>query len=237
MSPVHDQSYRRYQGTRLPPGRAWSVILRHGLRSFLSRKVFLGLLLVAWVPFLVRSSSDLSGRDLSTDAADPGRDARDVPRTSSTLRASSRFSSRSTWARASSPTIAVRTRCRSISRNPCCGSSTSPASSASSSVYLALVTLLPAVLLLVMQVGAFGQLRPASRQSGSGAGRGPGVRSCASSCRRWRCWRCRRCRRAARYVAIMYTGVLFFSEALYAVLAFVTGRPAWPGCRSRETST
>ena len=28
MSPIHDQSYRRYQGTRQPPGRAWTVIAR-----------------------------------------------------------------------------------------------------------------------------------------------------------------------------------------------------------------
>ena len=36
MSPVHDQSYRRYQGVRVPAGRAWTVILRTGLRSLLS---------------------------------------------------------------------------------------------------------------------------------------------------------------------------------------------------------
>ena len=55
MSPVHDQSYRRYAGQRVVRGRAWLVILRHGVRSMLGRKVFLALLLAAWLPFLVRS--------------------------------------------------------------------------------------------------------------------------------------------------------------------------------------
>ena len=58
MSPVHDQSYRRYPGTKLPFGRAWLVILRAGLRSFFSRRVLLGLLLLAWVPFLMQRLDD-----------------------------------------------------------------------------------------------------------------------------------------------------------------------------------
>jgi hypothetical protein len=55
MSPIHDQSYRRYQGERLPLGRAWSVIARAGVRTMFSRKVFIALMLLAWVPFIVRS--------------------------------------------------------------------------------------------------------------------------------------------------------------------------------------
>src|SRR6187431_949657 len=55
MSPVHDQSYRRYQGSRLPPGRAWLVIARAGIRQLISRRPFLIGLLVAWLPFLVRT--------------------------------------------------------------------------------------------------------------------------------------------------------------------------------------
>ncbi|MCC7009264.1 MAG: hypothetical protein IT184_10635 [Acidobacteria bacterium] len=55
MTPVHDQSYRRYGGTRLPLGRAWTVIARTGMRAVLSRRVFIGLLALAWLPFLVRT--------------------------------------------------------------------------------------------------------------------------------------------------------------------------------------
>lgn len=55
MSPIHDQSYRRYTGTRLPLGRAWTVIAWTGIRSLLGRKVFLALQALAWLPFVVRA--------------------------------------------------------------------------------------------------------------------------------------------------------------------------------------
>ena len=55
MSPIHDQGYRRYAGQRTPPGRAWSVIARAGIRTLLSRRAFIGLLLMAWLPFVVRT--------------------------------------------------------------------------------------------------------------------------------------------------------------------------------------
>jgi ABC-2 type transport system permease protein len=53
--PIHDQGYRRYTGERLPPGRAWIVIARAGLRMSLFRRALIGLLLVSWMPFLVRA--------------------------------------------------------------------------------------------------------------------------------------------------------------------------------------
>jgi ABC-2 type transport system permease protein len=53
--PIHDQGYRRYGGSRAPRGRAWSVITRAGLRTMLAKRMFLGLLLVAWFPFFVRA--------------------------------------------------------------------------------------------------------------------------------------------------------------------------------------
>jgi len=53
--PIHDQGYRRYGGTRGPHGRAWIVIARTGVQTLLKRRPFVGLLLLAWVPFLVRS--------------------------------------------------------------------------------------------------------------------------------------------------------------------------------------
>jgi ABC-2 type transport system permease protein len=54
--PIHDQSYRRYGGEKRPVRSAWTVIARAGLMSFLSRRAFLGLLIVAWIPFVVRAS-------------------------------------------------------------------------------------------------------------------------------------------------------------------------------------
>jgi ABC-2 type transport system permease protein len=53
--PIHDQGYRRYAGTRLQPGRAWSVIARTGVRALLAKRAFIGLMLLAWLPFVVRA--------------------------------------------------------------------------------------------------------------------------------------------------------------------------------------
>src|SRR5512140_391922 len=53
--PIHDQGYRRYTGVRAQTGRAWSVIATAGIRTLLARRAFIGLLLLSWVPFLVRA--------------------------------------------------------------------------------------------------------------------------------------------------------------------------------------
>ena len=55
MSPIHDQSYRHYAGTRQPVGRAWAVIAGAGVRTMLARRWFVLLLLGAWVPFIVQA--------------------------------------------------------------------------------------------------------------------------------------------------------------------------------------
>ncbi len=53
--PIHDQSYRRYQGTRQALGRGWLVIMRSGIRAMLSRRAFVALQIIAWAPFVVRA--------------------------------------------------------------------------------------------------------------------------------------------------------------------------------------
>jgi ABC-2 type transport system permease protein len=53
--PIHDQGYRRYGGRREAHGRTWWVIARAGVMERLRERKFLGLLLVAWGPFLVRA--------------------------------------------------------------------------------------------------------------------------------------------------------------------------------------
>ncbi len=53
--PIHDQSYRRYAGVREEPGTAWLVIAVTGIRAALSKKLFLGVMLFAWAQFLVRA--------------------------------------------------------------------------------------------------------------------------------------------------------------------------------------
>lgn len=53
--PIHDQSYRRYGGEREDLQRVWFVIARAGMMTFLKKRTFLGLLLFAWLPFIVRA--------------------------------------------------------------------------------------------------------------------------------------------------------------------------------------
>jgi ABC-2 type transport system permease protein len=52
---IRDQGYRRYGGGRAPRGQAWLVIARSGIREMLSKRTFLGLVLLAWLPFFVRA--------------------------------------------------------------------------------------------------------------------------------------------------------------------------------------
>ena len=53
--PIHDQGYRRYGGQKARGGTGWIVITRAGIRTLLAKRTFLGLLLVAWFPFFVRA--------------------------------------------------------------------------------------------------------------------------------------------------------------------------------------
>ena len=53
--PIHDQSYRRYGGGKTMPGQAWIVIARAGIMNMIRKRTFMGLLLFAWFPFIARA--------------------------------------------------------------------------------------------------------------------------------------------------------------------------------------
>src|SRR6476469_7911804 len=53
--PIHDQSYRHYGGGKAAPGRSWTVIAWAGMRTFFKKRAFMGLLLFALSPFIVRA--------------------------------------------------------------------------------------------------------------------------------------------------------------------------------------
>jgi len=53
--PIHDQSYSHYTGVRETPGTAWLVIAVTGIRAALSKKLFLWVMLAAWGQFFVRA--------------------------------------------------------------------------------------------------------------------------------------------------------------------------------------
>lgn len=52
--PIHDQGYRRYGGGKVM-GRGWTVIAAAGIRTVLAKKSFIALMLLAWFPFIVRA--------------------------------------------------------------------------------------------------------------------------------------------------------------------------------------
>ncbi len=53
--PIHRERYRRRDEGSDVHGRAWMVICQHGLRSLVRKRAFLYLMLLAWMPCLVRA--------------------------------------------------------------------------------------------------------------------------------------------------------------------------------------
>jgi ABC-2 type transport system permease protein len=53
--PIHDQGYRRYLGSKAAVGRSWQVITRAGVRTVITKRSFIALMLMAWSPFVVRA--------------------------------------------------------------------------------------------------------------------------------------------------------------------------------------
>ena len=227
MSPIHDQSYRRYEGKREPLGRGWLVIASNGIRMMLSRKVLLGLLVVGWLQFVVRTVQIYAAVAYPTTAQIIGV----TPKTfldfiewqflavflmtiyvGSGLIASDR--------RANALQIYLS---KGIMRTEYIVGKLTILTA-----FLLFVTLLPALLLVVMQVSFAGNLDllrahphllPAIILSSLvrvliAAGTMLALSSLSKS---------------TRYVAILFTGAIFFSEAMYGVMRVVTGssRVAW----------
>ena len=53
--PIHDQGYQRYLGTRSAIGRSWQVMTRAGVMSVVTKRVFIGMMLFAWMPYVVQA--------------------------------------------------------------------------------------------------------------------------------------------------------------------------------------
>ena len=64
--PIHDQGYRRYGGQKARTGTGWTVIARAGIRTFISKRAFLGLLLISWFPFFVRAVQFYAASNLTS---------------------------------------------------------------------------------------------------------------------------------------------------------------------------
>ena len=53
--PIHDQSYHRYRGEKRQLGLSWLVITWAHIQTLVRKRTFLGLLIFAWIPFIVRA--------------------------------------------------------------------------------------------------------------------------------------------------------------------------------------
>src|SRR5688500_10124573 len=53
--PIHDQGYRRYLGNRAAIGKSWKVMASAGIVSMVKKRVFIGVMLMAWMGFVIRA--------------------------------------------------------------------------------------------------------------------------------------------------------------------------------------
>ncbi len=54
--PIHDQSYRRYRGQREDVRSAWTVIALTGIKGLMRKRTFMVMLLFGFIPFIVRAA-------------------------------------------------------------------------------------------------------------------------------------------------------------------------------------
>jgi ABC-2 type transport system permease protein len=217
--PIHDQGYRRYTGPRLPPGRAWLVMASTGLRTVLARRAFLGLMLLAWVPFLVRAVQIYAAANLpqARFLAPDGRlfrsflEQQEVFQFFITVYVGSGLIANDRRANAlqiylSKPLSATEYVCGKF---------------AVLAALLLSVTWLPAVLLLLVQVLFAGSLAfvvehlyllPAITLFSLVQAASVGLAMLALSS----------LSKSSRYVGVLYAGLIFFSQALYAVVRGLT---------------
>lgn len=227
MSPIHDQSYRHYAGERRQLGRAWTVITWTGIRSLLARKWFIAVLAGAWIPFIVRTVQIYINTVYPTVGQVVPVDVkmfRDF------------VEQQSIWVFfvtvfVGSGLIANDRRANALQiylSKPLLRMEYIGGKLGILIAFLLFVTLLPALLLLMLQVMFAGNLDfvKANLQVIPAI-----VLSCfmyvfVASCAMLAL---SSLSKSTRYVAILYTGVIFFTDAMFAVLAVFTGstRVAW----------
>jgi hypothetical protein len=207
--PIHDQGYRRYRGSRAPRGRAWAVIASSGVRTMLGKRAFLGLLLVSWFPFFIRAVQLYAAANLFGGAGgSPAAFLAPSPRMFRQFLDQQEIFVFFITVFVGAGLIANDRRANALQIYL--------------STFLLLVTWVPAVLLLVVQIAFAGNflffssnayLFPAitvfSFVQVVTIGSSMLALSSLST--------------NARYVGILYAMLLFFSQALFRVLELVTG--------------
>lgn len=222
--PIHDQGYRRYGGERAAHGRAWAVIASAGIRTMLRKRAFLGLLLLAWAPFFVRAVQIYAAANLpqaSFLAPTP-----EMFRDFLTQQAIFVFF---IAVYAGSGLIATDRRANALQiylSKPLSRVEYVFGKLAVLLAFLLLVTWVPAIVLLIVQVMFSGDFRffldniflfpaitlSAFIQTITAAATMLALSSLSKS---------------SRYVGVLYAGVIFFTQAMYGVLYEVTRDTSW----------
>jgi ABC-2 type transport system permease protein len=221
--PIHDQSYRHYEGEKAPPGRSWAVIAWAGIKTFIKKRVFLGLLLFAWLPFVVRVvqlyiSSNFQQAAFLAPSADTFRqflEQQDFFVFVITVYVGAGLIANDRRANALQIYLS-----KPLMRTEYIAGKLSVLF-----VFLSLVTLVPALLLLLLQAmfaGSFGFVQrnlflfPAITV-------GSLLQVLLAS---FTMLALSSLSKSARFVGIMYVGILFFTKAIFGVLYAITGTSA-----------
>ena len=224
--PIHDQGYRRYQGARTPRGRAWAVITTAGLRTFFGKRAFLALLLLSWLPFVVRTVQMYAAANFPQMAF--------MAPTAETFR---QFMSQQdpfvffVTVYVGAGLIANDRRANALQiylSKPLLRIEYIAGKLAILVTFLLGITLVPALLLILLQIGFSGSfdflrqhlfLVPAVVL-------GSLTYVCVSS---FTMVALSSLSKSARYAALLFTGAIFFGDALFGALRIITGssRVAW----------
>ena len=219
--PIHDQSYRHYAGRRSALGRSWLVIANAGIRQMLKKRAFLGILLLGWLQFIGRAiaiwfaSNMPQTAPLLAPTAETFRDFLDKQG----------FSVFVVTVYVGAGLIANDRRANALQiylSKPLLRSEYIAGKAAILFAFLMLVTWVPAMLLLLVQVlfaGSFTFLRenlflfPAITVASLLHVLLATFTMLALSS----------LSKSSRYVAILYSGILFFSMAIYGAMFGITG--------------
>src|SRR5688572_6902797 len=219
--PIHDQSYRRYGGVRAALGRSWTVIAQAGIMTMIRKRAFIGLLLFAWLPFVVRAVQIYVAANYAQAAAILAPDAkmfRDF------LEQQDFFVFIMTIY-VGAGLIANDRRANALQiylSKPLLRAEYIAGKAAVLFTFLMLVTWLPAILLLFLQVmfkGSFEFLRlnlflfPAITAASLLQALLATFTMLALSS----------LSKSSRYVGILYAGIIFFTAAIYGAMVAITG--------------
>jgi ABC-type transport system involved in multi-copper enzyme maturation permease subunit len=224
--PIHDQSYRRYGGGKAMPGQAWTVIARAGIVTMIRKRIFLAVLLGAWIPFVGHAIW------LYVNARYPQVSLVTVtPKTFRDFFSWQDFFVFVLTVYVGAGLIANDRRANALQiylSKPLARSEYILGKAAVLLAFLLGITLVPAILLLVLQVlfsGSFQFIRhnlfliPA-------IGTASLLQSLLAT---FTMLALSSLSKSARFVAIMYAGTIFFTLAIFGVLAAITGgtRMSW----------